>query len=327
MRVLTGIQPSGIITLGNYLGSIKNFEQEIKDADESFIFIADLHAMTVTPNKEELNKNIKDLVALYIAMGMNKKSTIFLQSNIKEHTELAWLLQCHTKLGELDRMTQFKEKSQKNISVGVGLYTYPTLMAADILLYDTDKVPVGVDQKQHLELTRDIANRINSFYKKDIFVVPEPIIKKEGAKIFSLVDPSKKMSKSDDNIKSFISMLDDEKTVLKKVKSATTDSVGEINYDPENQAGVTNLLTIYSLCKEISMEETLKYFKNQNYGFLKTEVAKAISEVLEPIQKEYKRIILDESIIFDVLENAKELVEPIAKRKMEKVKKDLGFLI
>ncbi len=178
MRVLTGIQPSGVITLGNYLGSIKNFEQEIKDADESFIFIADLHAMTVTPNKEDLNKNIKDLVALYIAMGMDKKSTIFLQSNIKEHTELAWLLQCQTKLGELDRMTQFKEKSQKNISVGVGLYTYPTLMAADILLYDTDKVPVGVDQKQHLELTRDIANRVNNFYKKDIFIIPEPIIKK-----------------------------------------------------------------------------------------------------------------------------------------------------
>ncbi len=326
MRVLTGIQPSGIITLGNYLGSIKNFEEEIKGADESFIFIADLHAMTVTPNKEDLNKNIKNLVALYIAMGMNKKSTIFLQSNIKEHAELGWLLQCHTKLGELDRMTQFKEKSQKNISVGVGLYTYPTLMAADILLYDTDKVPVGVDQKQHLELTRDIAIRMNSFYKKDIFVVPEPIIKKEGAKIFSLVDPSKKMSKSDENVKSFISILDDQKTVLKKIKSATTDSVGKISYDPENQPGVSNLLTIYSLCKEISMDETLKHFKDQNYGFLKTEVAEAISETLTPIQEEYERIIKDESIILEVLEKAKNTVEPIAKRKMNEVKKELGFL-
>ncbi len=326
MRVLTGIQPSGIITLGNYLGSIKNFEEEIKGADESFIFIADLHAMTVTPNKEDLNKNIKNLVALYIAMGMNKKSTIFLQSNIKEHAELGWLLQCHTKLGELDRMTQFKEKSQKNISVGVGLYTYPTLMAADILLYDTDKVPVGVDQKQHLELTRDIAIRMNSFYKKDIFVVPEPIIKKEGAKIFSLVDPSKKMSKSDENVKSFISILDEEKVVLKKIKSATTDSVGKISYDPENQPGVSNLLTIYSLCKEISMDETLKHFKDQNYGFLKTEVAEAISETLTPIQEEYERIIKDESIILEVLEKAKNTVEPIAKRKMKEVKKELGFL-
>ncbi len=327
MRVITGIQPSGVITLGNYLGSIKNFEEEIKGADESFIFIADLHAMTITPNKDDLNKNIKDLVALYIAMGMDKKSTIFLQSNIKEHTELGWLLQCHTKLGELDRMTQFKEKSQKNISIGVGLYTYPTLMAADILLYDANSVPVGVDQKQHLELTRDIAIRMNNFYKKDIFTIPNPIIKKQGAKIFSLVDPSKKMSKSDENKKSFISILDDENTVLKKIKSATTDSIAKINYDPINQAGVSNLLTIYSLCKEISMDDTLNYFKDQNYGFLKVKVAEAISDTLLPIQKKYEEIINDESIILDVLSKSKQIVEPIAKKKMFQVKRDLGFLI
>lgn len=327
MRVLTGIQPSGVITLGNYLGSIKNFEKEIEHADESFIFIADLHALTVNPNPNDINQNIKTLLALYIAMGMHKKSNIFLQSNIKEHSELNWFLQCQTKLGELDRMTQFKDKSQKNISVSVGLYTYPSLMAADILLYDTDCVPVGEDQKQHLELTRDLANRFNSFYKKDIFKIPEALIKKDSKKIYSLTDPNKKMSKSDENVKSFISILDDEKTVLKKIKSATTDSVGEINFDPENQPGVSNLLNIFALCKEKSMDETLEFFKGKNYGYLKEEVAKSISSVLTPIQEEYEKIINDNNILKTVLEEGKNKVEPIAKAKIKMIKKELGLEI
>lgn len=326
MRVITGIQPSGVITLGNYLGSIKNFKQEIQNQEEAFIFLADLHALTVNPKPQELKNNVKTLVALYIAMEVNEVANIFIQSSIKEHVELAWILQCFAKNGELDRMTQYKDKSAQKISVSTGLYTYPTLMAGDILLYKPEYVPVGEDQKQHLELTRTLAQRFNSFYQQEIFKIPEPLIQKQGAKIYSLVDPTKKMSKSDENIKSFISMLDEPKVIEKKIKSATTDSVGKINFDPENQPGVSNLLMIYAMCKELSMEETLKVFANQNYGFLKTEVAQAVIKELTPIQQKYKEIIKDEKLIAKALKTGTEQAQKIATETMNEVKDAIGII-
>lgn len=325
MRIFTGIQPTGTLTLGNYLGSIKNFKKTINPEDESFFCIVDLHALTVTPDAQTLKENIKSLCALYIALDLHELTNIFIQSNVRAHSELAWLLQCHTRNGELERMTQFKDKSQKRINVSTGLFTYPVLMAADILLYDADIVPVGVDQKQHIELTRDIAMRVNSFYQKDLFTIPEPKIEGPSAKIYSLSDPQKKMSKSDENVKSFISMLDDEKTITKKIKSATTDSIGEINFDPENQPGVSNLLTIYSTCRGISMDETLAHFKNQGYGFLKTEVAKAVCDELLPIQERYYEIMKNEQLIIESLKKGTDAANKIAENKIKTVKEAFGL--
>ncbi len=327
MRIITGIQPTGILTLGNYLGSIKNFKKEITKAEEAYIFLADLHALTVNPNPEVLKQNIKNLSALYIAMDMDKIANIFMQSSIHEHSELGWILQCFTKNGELDRMTQYKDKSQKNLSISTALYTYPTLMAADILLYNADYVPVGEDQKQHLELTRDIAQRFNSFYNKEVFKIPEPLIQKQGAKIYSLTDPAKKMSKSDENPKSFISILDDEKTIIKKVKSATTDSLSKVKYDPENQPGVSNLLSIYAEIKNIPIKESEKYFENENYGFLKTEVANAIIEELKPIQEKYYEILKDEKLISDVLIKGQKEAQKIASESIKNIKDEVGLYL
>lgn len=322
--IFTGIQPSGVITLGNYLGSIKNFESNLNN-EESLICVVDQHAYTIPKDPKEFRDNIKTLVALYIAMGLDKTSNIFVQSHVKEHTELAWILMCNARLGELDRMTQFKDKSQKNISVSAGLYTYPVLMAADILLYKTTTVPVGIDQKQHVELTRDIAERFNSFYKTSTFVIPEPVINKSTAKIYSLTDPTKKMSKSDENPKSFISMLDDEKVIMKKVKSATTDSVGVINFDEENQPGVSNLLVIYKTLKNITMEETLEFFSEKQYGFLKVEVANAIIEELKPIQERYNAIINDDELLNTVINNGAEKARNVALNTIKEVRDVVGF--
>lgn len=325
MRIFTGIQPTGTITLGNYLGSIKNFKSTINPDDESFFCIVDLHALTVTPDAKTLNENIKSLCALYIALDLHKITNIFIQSKVKAHSELAWILQCHTRNGELERMTQYKDKSQKNINVSTGLFTYPVLMAADILLYDTDVVPVGADQKQHLELTRDLAERLNSFYNKELFKMPEPQIQGPSAKIYSLTDPTKKMSKSDDNPKSFISILDDEKTITKKIKSATTDSVGKVNFDPENQPGVSNLITIYATCKNISIEEATSFFSEEGYGFLKTEVAKAVCEELLPIQERYYEILNNQEMINDALKVGTAKANDIANQKMQQVHDTIGF--
>lgn len=325
MRIFTGIQPTGTLTLGNYLGSIKNFKKTVNPEDESFFCIVDLHALTVNPDAKTLHENIKSLCALYIALDLHKITNIFVQSSVRAHSELAWMLQCHTRNGELERMTQYKDKSQKKINVSTGLFTYPVLMASDILLYDADIVPVGVDQKQHIELTRDLAERVNGFYKKDLFTIPEPKIEGPSAKIYSLTDPTKKMSKSDENLKSFISMLDDEKTITKKIKSATTDSIGEINFDPENQPGVSNLLTIFSTCRGISMDETLTHFDAQGYGFLKTEVAKAVCDELLPIQEKYFEIMNDEQMIIDALASGTEKANLVAEQKIIDVKKTFGL--
>ncbi len=325
MRIFTGIQPTGTITLGNYLGSIKNFKSTINQEDESFFCIVDLHALTITPNAKTLHANIKSLVALYIALDLHEITNIFIQSKVRAHSELAWILQCHAKNGELERMTQYKDKSQKNINVSTGLFTYPVLMAADILLYDTDVVPVGADQKQHLELTRDLAERLNSFYSKELFKIPEPQIQGPSAKIYSLTDPNKKMSKSDDNPKSFISILDDEKTITKKIKSATTDSVGKVNFDPEKQPGVSNLITIYATCKNISIEQATLFFSEEGYGFLKNEVAKAVCEELSPIQERYYQILDNEELIENALQSGTANANNIANKKIEQIHKTIGL--
>lgn len=325
MTIFTGIQPTGNLTLGNYLGAIKNFKQTNSANDESFFCVVDLHAMTVTPDAKTLNANIKSLLATYIALDLHKETNIFIQSHIKEHAELAWFLQCFARNGELERMTQYKDKSAKKVSVSTGLFTYPVLMAADILLYGTHIVPVGEDQKQHIELTRDLAERLNSFYDQDLFTIPEPQIQKAGAKVYSLTEPEKKMSKSDENPKSYILMLDEPNVIKKKIKSATTDSVGEINFDPENQPGVSNLLTIYSICKGISMDETLAHFNGQGYGFLKTEVGDAIVEELAPFQAKYKEIIEDDDLIKEALAQGTQKAQERASENMEKIRKAMGL--
>lgn len=324
MRLITGIQPSGTITIGNYIGAIKNLEKQVEN-NEVFVFIADQHAITQHQDPKEFTQNIKSLISLYMAMGIHERANIFCQSHLSSHAELGWILQCQTKMGELSRMTQFKDKAQKGESSGVGLFTYPTLMAADILLYEADAVPVGQDQKQHLELTRDLAQRFNTTYNKEVFKVPEPYISEKASKIYSLTDPSKKMSKSDENEKSYISILDDPKKIMKKIKSATTDSLGEINYDEQNQPGVSNLLVIYSSLEEITMDETLQFFAGQNYGFLKTEVANCIIKHLEPIQEKYKQFINDEKQIKEVLHKGKIAAQEIGEQTLAKVKETIGF--
>lgn len=323
MVTFSGIQPSGIVTLGNYLGALKHFKAN-GAKEENLYCIVDLHAMTSTTDSQALKLQSKTLAAIYMALGIHEHSTIFIQSHVKQHTELAWILQTVARMGELERMTQFKDKSAKKVNVNVGLFTYPTLMAADILLYDTEIVPVGQDQKQHIELTRDLAERFNTTYK-ELFVMPEAKIAKHGAKIYSLTEPTKKMSKSDENVKSFISILDDEATIRRKIKSATTDSVGEINFDFDNQPGVSNLLTIYSLCKDITIEETVEHFKGQNYGFLKSEVADSIVTELLPIQERYNQIMNNKQLLNDTLKEGSEIAGKRAWRKMQKVNKAVGL--
>ena len=326
MRIFTGIQPSGIITIGNYIGAVKNFKEINTNDVESFMCVVDQHAFTIPKDQKTTNESIRTLVALYMAMGLLEESNVFVQSHVPAHTQLAWILMCFAKNGELERMTQYKDKSAKNISVSAGLFTYPVLMAADILLYDTSHVPVGIDQKQHVELTRDLATRFNSFYNNETFIIPECVISESSKKIYSLTNPDAKMSKSDANPKSFISMLDDEKTVLKKLKSATTDSVGVINYDPENQPGVSNLLTIFTTLEEISMDDTLKHFKDQGYGFLKTEVARVITKTLTPIQERYYAIINDQSLIDQALEKGTARANEYANKKIKEVYDTIGFM-
>ena len=323
-RMLTGLQPSGELTLGSLIGGIS---QSIKYQDEyeSFIFVPDLHAITVPHDPLLLKKRIKKNVALYIACGIDpEKNTIYIQSENMYHTNLAWILECTTYMGEASRMTQYKDKSKKYENVPVGLFTYPILMAADILLYDAEVVPTGIDQKQHVELTRDIAARFNNKYG-DTFKIPEPMIPKLGAKIMDLQDPTKKMSKSSENIKGNIFLLDDEATIRKKIASAVTDSEGKVYYDSINKPGISNLLTIYSSLKNISLKETEEYFKNYNYGNLKKEVADIVVEKLSDIQKKYNEII-NTSMLDEILDNGIKKVEIIAKEKIKEVYQKIGLM-
>ena len=327
MRFISGIQPSGNITLGNYLGAVKNFVklQDSKEFSDFLVFIADLHAITVPQDKAELRKNIKSLVAIYLACGLNpEKVKIFIQSEVPAHTMLGWVLQCNSYIGELERMTQYKDKKERQVAgVTVGLLTYPSLMAADILLYDANLVPVGIDQKQHLELTRDLAIRFNNRYQ-DTFVVPEPYIPEAGAKIMSLVEPTKKMSKSDPNPKAYISLLDDINIIKKKIKSAVTDSDGTIKYDIENKPGISNLLTILSCVTNTSIQDLEVKYKDSNYATFKDDVANAVVDEIAPIQAKYNEII-NSKMIDDVLDAGRDYANYLANKKIAKIYNKVGL--
>ncbi len=322
-KILTGLQPSGTITIGNYIGSIKQMVK-LQNEYDSTIFIADLHAITVPQDKNYLPKKIKELVALYIACGIDpKKNTIFVQSDNPYHSCVSWILECNTPYGELSRMTQFKDKSSKSESFSSGLLTYPILMAADILIYDVDYVPVGIDQKQHVELTRNIAEKFNKKYG-DTFKVPDALISKSGAKIMDLVNPDKKMSKSSDNPKTFISMLDPEDVVRKKIMSATTDNECIVKYDIDNKPGISNLMCIASEFSEDSIEDIENKFIGKNYGEFKKYVADVVVDTLNKIQKRYNELI-DSEELDDILDDGKDITKKIAKKKYKEVRKAVGL--
>ncbi|MBR0419053.1 MAG: tryptophan--tRNA ligase [Erysipelotrichaceae bacterium] len=325
-RMLSGIKPTGQLTLGNYIGALRNFVN-YQDDYEMIVFIANLHCITEYQDPEDLKKNLTDAVALYLACGLDpNKATIFLQTDVPAHAQLGYIMACNTYLGELNRMTQFKDKSakgEKNLTAG--LYTYPCLMAADILLYDANYVPVGEDQKQHVELTRDIAQRFNNKYG-ETFVVPEPLIAKVGARIMSLTDPSKKMSKSDETNKGCIYLLDDPKVARKKIMSAVTDSLNDIKLDKENQPGLYNLIEIASALSGRSMEDIVEEFKGQGYGKLKGYVADVVCDTLEKIQGRYKEII-ESRQIEKVLEEGAQKASAIANKTLDKAVKKIGLEI
>lgn len=322
-RVFSGVQPTGNIHIGNYLGALKQFV-ELQEDHECIYCIVDEHAITVPQDPKELREHILDVAALYMAIGVDpKKSIIFVQSQVSQHAELGWVLCCNCYTGELSRMTQFKAKSGGNESVGTGLLTYPVLMAADILLYDTDVVPVGNDQKQHIELTRDIAIRVNNKYGKT-FVVPEGRFMKEGARIMALDDPEAKMSKSAENIHSRISLLDEDSKIKKSIMRATTDSDGEFRFDPINKPGVSNLLNIYSAFSGVSVEEILAGQSWRGYGDLKKELVAVTQEALAPIKKNYEEIRHSEELI-RVLNDGAERASAIAAPVMQRVRDKFGL--
>lgn len=322
-KILTGLQPSGELTLGSLIGGIS---QSIKYQDlyDSYIFVPDMHAITVDQDPKLLKERIRKNVALYIACGLDiNKNTIYIQSENLYHANLSWILECTTYIGEASRMTQFKEKSKNKENISVGLFTYPILMASDILLYSPDLVPTGVDQKQHVELARDIATRFNNKYG-ETFKIPEPMIPEVGAKIKDLQDPTKKMSKSSENPKGIIYLLDEESVVRKKIMSAVTDSEGKVYFDEVNKPGISNLLTIYSYLKEISIKEAEEYFKDYNYGNLKKEVADALVDKLADIRKKYDELI-NSDIIDKKLDQDLEKVISEAKLKYDEVRTKVGL--
>ena len=322
-RILTGLQPSGELTIGSLIGAIEQMKK-YQDEYESFLFVADLHAITVPQDSKLLKERVKKNVALYLASGIDpKKNVIYIQSDNLYHANLAWILECNTYMGEASRMTQFKDKSSKYKNIPVGLLTYPILMAADIILYDADYVPTGADQKQHVELARDIAERFNNKYGKT-FNIPEPMIPENGAKIMDLQDPSKKMSKSSENNKGIIFMLDDEKTIRKKIMSAVTDSEGKVYYDSDNKPGISNLLTIYAAFKKISIEESEIHFKDYNYGNLKKEVADVLVDSLSVIQEKYNKLINSDELD-KILDEGKRKTMELAKEKFEDVVRKVGL--
>lgn len=321
--VLTGLQPTGTITLGNYIGAIKQMT-EYQEKYKSIIFIADMHAITIPIDSDALANNIRQLIAIYIACGIDpKKNTIFLQSDNEYHANISWMLECNTYFGELSRMTQFKDKSAKNANFSAGLFTYPVLMASDILAYDTNYVPVGVDQKQHVEIARDIAIRFNKKYG-DTFVVPEPLIRESGTKIMDLQEPTKKMSKSSESQKGVIRILDDVNIIRKKINSAVTDSVGKVNYDPENQPGITNLINIYTSLTGVSKEDVVEQFVDANYGIFKKAVGDVVVEKFEKIQARYNELINSDELD-KILDEGMQKSREIAKEKYEMMKKKIGL--
>ena len=324
--MLSGIKPSGELTLGNYIGALRNFVK-YQDDYEMYVFIANLHCITVLQDPEELKTNLRDAAALYLACGLDPdKATIFLQTDVKSQAQLGFIVNCHTYLGELNRMTQFKDKQAKGeTNLSGGIYTYPTLMAADILAYDADYVPVGDDQKQHVELTRDVAIRMNNRYG-ELFKLPEPLVAEVGSRIMSLSDPTKKMSKSDESNKGCIYLLDDPNVARKKIMSAVTDSFGQVKYDPVNQPGVSNLLVIEAALSNRNIKEVEEQFKDANYGTLKKAVAETVVNTLEPIQKRYHEI-LDSGMLERVLEQGAIKAMAIADKQLDKVQKAIGLEI
>lgn len=325
--VLSCIQPTGTPTLGNYLGALKNWKNMCEDYD-CLYGVADLHSITVPTFREnpaQLKKNTLELYALLLALGIDpEKNVVFVQSQVPTHAQLGWILNCYTQFGEAARMTQFKEKSQKlENNISVGLFDYPVLMAADILVYGADFVPIGADQKQHLELARNIVDRFNAIYG-NVFKTPEPFIGKAGAKICSLQDPTHKMSKSDDNPKSYISMLDEPNVIMKKIKSAVTDSEACVKY-AEGKDGINNLMTIYSCCTGKSFEEIEKEFEGKGYGDFKTAVGQAVIDELAPVQARYKELINDKKYLEECMKKGADLATRISQRTLDKVMKKVGF--
>lgn len=323
-RILTGIKPTGRLTLGNYIGVLKNLKK-LQEEGEFFVFVADLHALTLPIDPLELRQNSIDIACLYLACGLDKnKSTLFLQSDVSAHAEANAILQNYLYMGELSRMTQFKDKSSKmnQSSIGLGLFAYPVLMAGDIILYDADIVPVGEDQVQHVELTRDLVHRFNNRYG-EILKMPKTRINKVGARIMSLSDPSKKMSKSDP--KGDIFLLEDIKSARKKIMSAVTDSGCEIIYDEENKPGISNLLTIYASLKEITIEEAVNHFNGYRYGDFKKEIADLVCDVLSSIQEKYKQI-LDSKEYIEVLKEGAKKAREISNKTLTKIKEAVGLL-
>ena len=326
MTIFSGIQPSGALTIGNYLGAIKNWVL-LQEQYECYYCVVDLHGLTVRQEPEQYRERCLDTLALLIASGLDpEKNIMYMQSHVSCHTELMWILNCYTYLGELSRMTQFKEKSERHAdNINAGLYTYPVLMAADILLFSTDLVPVGADQKQHLEITRDIAIRFNNVYG-DVFTVPEPYIPKAGARIMSLTDPENKMSKSDDNENSYVSLLDPPEKIRSKFKKAVTDSEGTVRFS-EDKPGVSNLISIYGAVTGKTVAEIENEFSGSGYGALKSRVAEAVCAELEPLQKRYGSIRADGAYLDAVIKSGADRARVNAERMLEKVKEKVGLVL
>ena len=325
-KVLSCIQPSGMLTLGNYLGALKNWLNMQEEFDCTFA-VADLHAITVRQEPAKLRQQIYSTYALMLALGLDtEKSTLFIQSHVAAHSQLAWLLSCYTQFGEMSRMTQFKDKSAKHAdNVNVGLFSYPVLMAADILLYKPDFVPVGADQKQHLEIARDIAERFNGIYG-DVFTVPEPYIAKVGARVMSLQDPTKKMSKSDENLNAWVAILDDPDTIMRKFKRAVTDSEARVCIG-EEKLGINNLIGIYSAVTGKTAEQITAEFEGKGYGDFKMAVGEAVVEELRPVRERYEAIIKDKAALEALYREGAEKAEYVARRTLSKAMKKVGFVL
>ena len=324
--VFSAIQPSGTITLGNYLGAVRNWVK-MQEEYSCIYALADLHTITVRQNPAQMRKNIIDAYASILACGIDvEKSLFFIQSHVHTHAELAWILNCYTQFGELSRMTQFKDKSKKHAdNINAGLFTYPSLMAGDILLYQADKVPVGADQKQHIELTCDIAKRFNGLYG-DVFKIPEGFIPKNGARVMSLQNPTSKMSKSDENVNSFVLLTDEDNVIMKKFKRAVTDSEAKVRY-AEGKDGINNLMSIYSAVTGLSYEQIERDFDAKGYGDFKTAVGEAVVAEIAPVRKRYQEYVKDKKYIEECYTRSAEFVQRISHRTVDKAMKKIGYIL
>ena len=324
--ILSGIQSTGRLHLGNYLGAIDNWVK-MQEEYNCYYMIANLHSLTIRNNPEELKNNTKNIIALYVAAGLDpEKNTIFIQSQVKEHAELAWILNCYTYMGELSRMTQFKDKSAKHAdNINAGLFTYPVLMAADILLYKADLVPVGEDQKQHLEITRNIAERFNKIYG-ETFLMPEGYIRKSTARIMGLQDPTSKMSKSSTNVNDVIFLDDEPEVIMKKFKKAVTDSENVVRFDPENKPGISNLMCIYGAITGKNEKEIEEEFSGLGYGAFKTAVGEKVVEKLKPVQEKYKELLENPKYLEEIYTRGAEKARELASKTLEEVKNKIGIL-